>query len=328
MAGIKDDLKSLNFKNVYLLWGEEDYLRDNYKNELVKKVLDPSFADFNYKEYTSKKPDCEEVSDFVASYPCMSEKKILYIKDSDIFKKVSETEKKFWNELFDDMPDFVIIIFSEKNVDKRSALYKKLLSAHSVDEFPFQKPHDLINWIGRHVSSMKKEMSASCAQYLIDCCSPSMYLLKNEIDKLCSYCSSSKITEKDIDICCCKIAESRVFDMIDDALDGKISDACKKYEELKLLREEPIAINGAIFSKFNQLRKIKIMSQTMTARDIAIQIKQKEFIVNLNLKKARNVSAEKLDAVINLCAETDHKIKSGKSEPWAALDVLMATIIS
>ncbi|MBQ4528807.1 MAG: DNA polymerase III subunit delta [Clostridia bacterium] len=328
MPGIKNDIKTQEFKNVYLIWGEEDFLRDYYKKALVDKVLDPSFADFNYKEYTSKSPDNDEISDYVSSYPCMSEKKVLYIKDSDLLKKTNETDKKFWLSLLDDMPDFVIIIFSEKNVDKRNALYKNIAKNHSVDEFAFQKPHDLINWIGRYLSKYNKEIAPATAQYLIDCCSPSMYLLKNEIEKLASFTDSRQITSKDIDICCCKVAESRVFDMLDNALDGKTSDACKKYEELKLLREEPIAINGAVFSKFSQLRKIKLMSKTMSAREIATKTNQKEFIVSLNLKKVRSISDEKLDAVINLCAETDHKIKSGKSEPWAALDVLMATIIS
>ena len=324
MAGIKEDIKTLNFKSVYLLTGEEDYLKDIYKKMLVDKVLDSSFADFNYKEYISKKPDTDEVSDFVSSYPCMSEKKILYIKDSDLFKKSTDAEKKYWKSLFDDMPDFVIIIFNEKNIDKKSALYKKIASDYSFDEFNFQKLPDLVNWIGRHLAEYKKQMDPAVCQYLIDCCSPSMYILNNEIEKLASFVDGPKITQKDIDICCCKIPESRVFDMIDNALDGKTGEALQKYNELKMLKEEPVAINGAIFSKLNQILKIKKLSATMSAREIAFATNQKEFIVNLNMKKAKNISYENISKLVELCVQTDHKIKTGDS--WAALDILVASI--
>jgi len=329
MAGIKDDIKNLDFKNAYLLWGEEAYLRDHYKSMIVKKVIDPDFVDFNYLEYTTKQPDNDEIADYITSYPFMGDKKIVYIKDSGLTKKINESDKKFWTGLLSGLPDFVIIIFSEKEVDKRNAIYKAITKDFCAEEFPLQKETELITWIGRHLNEYKKEISRDAASYLIECCSPSMYLLKNEIEKLAFFNpSSAKITEKDIDICCCKVAENRVFKMIDEALEGNVKGACEKYDELKLLREEPIAINGAIFSKYNQLRKVKILSDTMTARDIAAKTGMRDFVVNIHLRQVKNKSLAELDKVINMCAETDHNIKNGKNEPWAALDMLMASLFN
>ena len=324
---VKEDIKKGEFKSIYLLCGEEDYLRDIYKNDIIKKVLDPGLKDFNYKEFTSKKPLPEEMDDFISCYPCMSEKKILYIKNSGIFKSANEAEKKYWQNIFEEVPDFVIIIFSETEIDKRGVLYKSISKLHSVDEFPHQKEADLVNWIGRHCAAGKKEISADTAKHLIECCSSDMYLLKSEIDKLISYVKSSKITNEDIDVCCCKVAESRVFDMIDDFLSGKIAQARIKYDELKRLKEEPIAINGAIFSKYNQLRKEKILSKTMTPREIAAKLGQREFFVNLHLRQTANIPIEALDKVVNLCSDADHKIKSGLIEPWAAIDIIIANMV-
>lgn len=324
---VKQDIKNSDFKNFYLLWGDEDYLRDNYKSAIIKKVLDPSFADFNYKEFTAKKPVPEETDDFIGCYPCMSEKKILYIKNSGLFKKANETEKKYWLDLMENIPDFVIIIFSEDEVDKRGVLYKTAVKLHSTDEFPYQKEADLINWIGRHVAEGKKEISYNAAKYLIECCSADMYLLKNETDKLISYCKSTTITENDIDICCCKVPESRVFDMIDDFMAGKISDGKRKYEQLKQLKEEPIAINGAIFSKYNQLRKEKILSQTMSAGEIASKLGQRDYFVKLHLKQTANMTIEDFDKIIKLCNEADYKIKHGYLDAWTAIDIIIANMI-
>lgn len=326
---IKDDIKKGSYKNVYLLWGEEDFLKDYYKKALVSKVLDPALADFNYKEFTAKKPDNGEVEDFLSSYPCMSEKKVLYIKNSDLLKKASEDNKKFWQRVLDDMPDFAIIIFSESAVDKRNAIYKLIAKEYSADEFPYQKEADLADWIRRYAANCGKEIGPNAARHLIECCSASMYILKGEIEKLASFkTGKGEITEADIDICCCKIAENRVFEMIDDLLGGNGAKACEKYEELKLLREEPIAINAAIFSKYNQLRKEKILSQTMSAREIAAKLGQREYFVNMHLRQIANIALGELDKIINLCAEADHKIKNGLSDGWAALDIIIANMIN
>lgn len=328
MLKIKEDMKKCEYKGLYLLWGEEEFLKDYYKKALTGKLLDPDLADFNYKEYVSEKPDTQEVELFLSSYPCMSEKKVLYIKNSDLFKKCSETEKRAWQEIFENIPDFAVIIFSEKNVDKRSVLYKLADKNFSVDEFPFQKEPDLVNWIVRYSKSMGKDISASVAKYLTECCGLSMYILKNEIEKLCSYKKDEReISSDDIDICVCKMAESRVFDMLDAFLDKNAAKGAKMYEDLKLLKEEPIVINGAVFSKFNQLKKVLLLSPGASVAEMASELGQRDFIVRLWQKQAAKTNLEHVDKILKLCSETDYRIKNGLSAPWAAMDILIANLI-
>ncbi|MBR3934227.1 MAG: DNA polymerase III subunit delta [Clostridia bacterium] len=326
MAGsIKKDIREGAKNKVYLVWGDEEFLRDYYKTALVDKVLDKDFADFNFKQYTTKKPDNDEIESFFSSYPCMSDKKIVYIKDSGIFKKVSEDDKKFWQKFLTELPDFAIIIFSEKSVDKRNALYKLINSEFCCDEFPFQKRPDLISWIIRYFAKYEKNITDSDAEYLIECCSESMYILKSEIEKLANYKSKAKnITKDDIDKCSCKIPESRVFKMIDDILDGNIKGAGEKLAELKLLKEEPIALTAAVFSKYSQLRKEKLLSKTMSPREIAIKTGQKDYFVNIHLKQIKNTTLQKLDDILKCCQSLDYKVKSGLSDSWTEFEILFA----
>ncbi len=328
MLKIKEDMKKGEYKSVYLLYGEEAFLRDYYKKALTEKLLDPDLADFNYKEYTMDKPDTEDISMFLSSYPCMSEKKVLYIKDSDIFYKCNESMREDWKEIFSDIPDYAVIIFSETNIDKRSALYKYVTEHFCADEFPFQKEVDLINWIERYAKSKGAGISKEAAKYLIDCCGTSMYMLKNEIEKLSSYCQESKvIKEKDIDICSCKMVESKVFEMLDAFLEKDAKRGGDLYAALKLLKEEPIAINGAIFAKFNQLKKVLLFPKGTHASVIAREFGERDFLVKMWQKQADKTNLEKVNKILELSADTDHRIKSGLSDSWAALDVLIANLI-
>ncbi len=330
MAGsIKKDIKSGEYSGVYLIWGEEEFLRDYYKNALIDKTADKAFADFNFKKYTVSKPDNDEIESFFSSYPFMSDRKVLYIKNSGIFKKTNEDDKKFWLKMMDVLPDFAIIIFSEKEVDKRNALYKAVNSKFACDEFPFQKKPELISWIIRYMAKYEKNISDADAEYMIECCSPSMYILKSEIEKLAFYKEREKfITREDIDKCVCKLPESRVFKMIDDILDGNIKAAGEKLGELKLLKEEPIALNAAIFSKYSQLRKEKLLSKTLSAREIAAKTGQRDFFVNMHLKQIRDIPLKKFDEILKLCQELDYTVKSGLADAWTCLEILFAKMCS
>lgn len=326
-GSIKKDIRENSYDKVYLMWGEEEFLRDYYRNALIDKVLDKDFADFNFKQYTTKKCDANEIEAFFASYPFMSEKKIVYIKDSGLMQKASESDKKFWQKFLKELPDFAMVVFSEKSVDKRNGIYKLINAEFTCDEFPLQKRADLISWIIRYCASHEKNISNECADYLIECCSESMYILKAEIDKLANYKRNAKIiTREDIDDCACKIPESRVFKMIDDILEGKIKEAGEKLGELKLLKEEPIALCGAVFSKYSLFRKEKLLSKTMSAKEIASKTGQKDFFVNLHLKQISKISLEHLDEVINCCQRLDYRIKSGQSDPWTEFEILFATM--
>ncbi len=328
MAGsIKKDIRDTVKSKVYLIWGDEEFLRDYYKNALIQKVLDKDFADFNFKQYTTKKPVYDEIESFFASYPCMSDKKVIYIKDSGIFKKATEEDKKFWSKFLNELPDFAILIFSEKSVDKRNALYKLINSDFACDEFAFQKRPELTSWIIRYFAKYEKNITDENAGYLIDCCSESMYILKSEIEKLANFKQKAKIiTKDDIDICSCKVPESRVFKMIDDILDKNLKGAGEKLAQLKLLKEEPIALAAAVFTKYSQLRKMKLLSKSFSPKEIAFKTGQKDFIVNLNLNKIKNIPIEKLDSILMACQNLDYRIKSGLSDGWTEFELLFAAM--
>lgn len=329
MPSIKDDLKTGNFKNVYLFWGEEDFLKDYYAKDIIKKVVDGATFDFNYKEFNRCSPDNDEIEDFLNAYPFMADKKVLYIKDSGLMKSASDSEKNFWAKILDDVPDYAIIIFSEHKLDGRNAIYKKISKNFHAEEFPLKPKKELVSWVSRYIGQYQKTMSFETIEYFLDCCTNQMYLLKNELEKLASFKPGEKvITKADIDKCCCKVPESTVWEMINDALSGKVSEASVKLGELKYQRQDPIPINAAIFSKYSAYRKIKLLSGEMGAREIAFKTGQKEYFVKRDLEQIRNVSLEYFDKVLAMCANADRRIKQGYSDGWTEIEIIFSYMVS
>ena len=324
---IKEDIKKGEYKNVYLICGEEDYLKDYYSSMLIKKLVDKDFYDFNYLEFKGVKPEKTRIDEFVSSYPFASEKKVVYIKDSDIFKSLGEDEFLYYKDLFENLSDYVVIVFSERNVTKTTKLYKYVKDIFSVDEFEIQKEADLVTWIKNKVSKFNKTIEYNECVYLMESSSKNMYILDGEITKLCFFnLKSNKITKEDIDKSVCAVPEDRVFKMIDDILFGNYDKAIEKYNELKLLKQEPVFINGIIFSRFYSIKALKELNGTKPTSEIAKLTKQPEFVIKNNMKFIAKLSYEYINNILKLCTDYDYKIKNGLISPWTALDTIMVNM--
>ena len=80
------DLKNGEFATLYIISGEESYMKEYYLRQLRQKVVDETFADFNLIEFEGKGLTPEMLTEAIDSYPAMADKKLIIVKDFDLFK--------------------------------------------------------------------------------------------------------------------------------------------------------------------------------------------------------------------------------------------------
>ena len=119
MNNLKKDINNNTLKNLYLFTGPEVFLSEFYTNDIKKKLLGESGDDFNLLTVSRCLPDINDADNFINSYPFMSDKKLMIIKDSNILKKAADEDKKYWQKTLTSIPDYCIIIFCENEIDKR-----------------------------------------------------------------------------------------------------------------------------------------------------------------------------------------------------------------
>ena len=68
MKQLKEDLKNQTFHPVYLLYGEEDYLKRMYRDRLKKAVLGDG-DEMNYSYFEGKAPDSKAVAEIADTMP-------------------------------------------------------------------------------------------------------------------------------------------------------------------------------------------------------------------------------------------------------------------
>ena len=85
MKSLNEDLKSGQFNNVYLLYGEEAYLKKQYKDKLRNAMLSPDDT-MNYAYYEGKGTNVKEVIDLAETLPFFAERRLLSWKIPDSLK--------------------------------------------------------------------------------------------------------------------------------------------------------------------------------------------------------------------------------------------------
>ena len=85
MKSLNEDLKTGQFKQIYLLYGEENYLKKQYKERFVKAMLSDGDT-MNYAYYEGKGVDIKEVIDLAETLPFFAERRLLVFENTGFFK--------------------------------------------------------------------------------------------------------------------------------------------------------------------------------------------------------------------------------------------------
>lgn len=142
MKMLMEDIKNRQFKNAYLLTGEEVYLRDQYKKRLRNALLDPEDT-MNAASFEGKGIDPGAVIDLAETMPFFAERRVILIQDSGFMKHACPELADYIPKI----PDSTCLIFTESEVDKRGRLYKAIKKSGRVAEFKRQDERTLMRWI-------------------------------------------------------------------------------------------------------------------------------------------------------------------------------------
>lgn len=174
-----------NLGNLYLFYGEEDYLRDYYIQQVQKKLLTEGMETFNLHQFQGKELDIQTLADCVDALPMMSERTVILVYDYDLFEHESRRDRL--EQMFQDLPEYVCLIFIYDLLPYKSGgntkLGKLLKKVATVVEFQPQQQSDLNAWIRRHCKALGKEIDNSTAEYLTFVCGGLMTNLGGEIQR-------------------------------------------------------------------------------------------------------------------------------------------------
>ncbi|MBQ3053971.1 MAG: DNA polymerase III subunit delta [Clostridia bacterium] len=320
---LKDRLKSNNINGLYLFCGPERYRKSSFINSFKNQFSDNPMPEFNIITFDGKETSFDTLLGAVESYPVMADNKLIIIKDSGIFKKVKEEDKELWSELFDNIPDYCVVLFDETEVDGRSVLTKKAQKNGMYIEFTFLKPAQLTSWINNELKKQGYTISKNALEEFIFRIDGSMGSGSNEAMKLIDYCGQRKeITLDDVCNVVTKSLQDRVFDMLDNITKGNRKKVFSILSDLKQKREEPLKILVLVGNTISNLLKTKVLLNEGNT-NIASALGLAPFVATKYSQQCSKLSLEKLKEMLDKCAKADAGVKLSSGNPWIILETLL-----
>ncbi len=317
---MNEDLKTGNFKQIYLLYGEEGYLKKQYKDRFIKAML-PDGDTMNYAYYEGKGVDVKEVIDLAETLPFFAERRLIVFENTGFFKSAG-------TELADyvkDMPETTYFIFIENEVDKRSKLYKAVKAKGHIVELSTQDENTLRRWIAGLVKKENKAMSGDTITYFLNRVGTDMENIQRELEKaVCYAIDRNEITKADVDAVCVTQITSHIFEMVDAVADRNQKKALDLYYELLALKEPAMRILFLLIRQYRLLFQVKALAgQGYGRKEIASKAGLHPFVAGKYMDLSKRFRAGELRAVMEEGAEIEQSVKTGLLTDTLAVELFI-----
>lgn len=319
METLNQDIKSGDFKRFYLLFGEEEFLKQSYKKRLRQAVAGDDTMNYNYFE--GKGLDVQELISLANTMPFFSDRRLILVEDSGCFKAASDELM----EALPDIPDTTCMVFVESAVDKRNRLYKKVKELGSAVELKRQSASQLAVWAGRILAQNGRKITSSDMNLFLERTGDDMETILTELEKLISYTMGQEIVAReDIEAVTTVQVTNKIFDMVAAIVAGKTKIAMDRYEDLLTLKEPPMRILFLIARQFNQILLVKEMMASGNDKSaIASKLKIPPFAAAKLMPQARNFTKEQLAGCVEACVEAEEAVKTGRLGDRLAVELLI-----
>lgn len=320
MKTIDNDIKMGQLKNVYLLYGTEDYLKRQYRDKLKHALVEP-YDTMNFSAYEGKDINPKELIDLSETLPFFKEKRMILVENSGFFKNSCDDLAEYMSQV----PESTCFVFVEEEVDKRSKLFKAASRAGSAVEFETPKEDMLIRWILGRIQREGKKITQSVMQLFLSKTGSDMENIDKELEKLICYTlDKTEISAADVEAICTGQTENKIFEMIDAISAKNQKKALDLYYDLLALKEAPMRILFLIARQFQNLLLIKSMSaKGYPAVSIAKTAGMPSFAVQKNLRQAGAFKINQLKEAIEDCGQAEEDVKTGRMADQLAVELLI-----
>lgn len=324
MERLKEDLKTGQFQKLYLFYGEEEYLKKRYLQEISKKIIPTGQELMNISIFEGNQVSPQQIIEAVETLPFLVEKRLVIVKNSELFKggRADDTQKIV--DFFSLIPSTCCLLFIESEIDRRNKGFKALQKWGRSVTFSYLQEKDLVTWIKKTFKRNKKNIDTQTTLYLLRIVGSDMERLEGEIEKIISYVIGEEIQKKDIDAICIPSLEVRIFELVK-ALGNKQSQkALEIYSNLILMKESPHMILAMITRQFRLILQVKyLQEQGMSQSQIGARLGLRNFIVRDCLQQGQGFSMNTLKQALHESLETDVNIKTGIVDGVLGVEILL-----
>lgn len=303
---------------ITVLTGENSFMIQ----QEVRRTVDEFVAEYSglaLERIDGEEADYDKIREALQSLPFLSGKKLVVLRAPSNNVQFVEYAKALITEL----PESTDLIITEPKLDKRTAYYKFLKKLAGYKEYVKLEGMQLTKWCITEAASMGGSVNHADATYLISRVGDNQQLLSNELRKLVNH--SPQITKQSIDMLTEHTPQSKIFDLLDAALQGNRSRAIELYREQRSQKVETVLIITMLGWQLHILAIIKTAGR-VDDNTIAREAKLNPYVVKKSRLIADRLTLERLKRIINDTLALDVRLKSESIDADEALQNLILSL--
>lgn len=318
---------------IILFYGPDSYRSREKLNQIIEKYKQSDSTQSGLFVFNEENFTLENFTHAVVAQSFFSAKKLLVIKNifqekfpKDAKQKLIEYLKE--HKALSSDKDTVIVFWHGDTIKASDALYKLLAkkdSAVKKQEFKKLSENELRKWIRGRISA-SVTIHESALSNLILYTAGDLWRVNSELQKLMYYKGKEEIRLEDVDAMVSGNAQLNVFQAIDALGGNNWQKAIKNFRLLLDKGEDPLYLFSMIVYQLRNLINVKSIAEhdpTLPSSAMARQLKMHPFVAQKTLQQARMFSLAQLQNVYARLLEYDLKIKTGKTEPALAIDLII-----
>lgn len=313
-------IKSGELKNIYYFCGRDVMSVESLARQLIKKISNGDES--SYQKFIGKELNISEFADYCEMFPMSADYNLIVINDLNA-EEFSADEIKSFLDILENVPPSTVVLIYITGIDIKggkkypTAKNKKITDFTAKNgvfcEMELKTPQEL----GKSAMKLAEKLGCPLNRYnaekIVQLCLCNSLMIKNEVEKLCSYADGMEITADMIDALVPKQLDSTVFNLAKAVTSFNVKQSLLLLDEVFLQQNDAINVLGSITGAFIDFYRAKAAVSCRRSENDVINdfsYKGREFVVRNSFRDCRKISDSHMKKCLNILKETDKALKT------------------
>jgi len=316
-----------------LLHGEEPYLRDACRAQLIERFVPEAARTWAVSRYSAARGETQAALDQAQTMAMLSPQQVVFLEDAEAIEKLGEKNRdeavaQLEAYLKNPAP-FTVFVVEAKKLDQRmkwgKLLFEKTLVVQcGLGEEAGERQNAAVLFARTIAKEEGVEFEKGAAEDLAEYVAADLMRLQTEIEKLATFVGEKKfITKNDVSAMVISEKKTTVWELADLLAARKCAKALEFLDRLLRDGEEPLSMVGAMdwmFRKLIEASEVKgVTNGWQVARALGMNPQQAE----LALQASRKIPKEQLLAGLRALQKADDRLKGGAEDERAVMEFLV-----
>lgn len=313
---------------IYMITGNDSYLADKVRKQLISRFVHDSSSDFDYVTFYGDSTTGAEILEQLEMLPFLAKYKVIQVRN---FDKLKVNDKNLIAEYSQNPLESSILILTIPKPDNRQKAIKTLNKQSVI--INCKQPYgayDISRWLSAELRETRTTMGSDAINLFAESIDPDYLTASNELEKLRLLTKDSgRISIEDVEESVGRSKTNSVFEL-QNSLGSRNLKRSMQIVENMLENNEPgvyilVMLNRFFISlwKINALRKRNLSETEIMKRHMfdVFQSKRESY-----LKFAANYNKHRLIKVFSLLLQADIDLKSLNVKEEILVEILIHKI--